>query len=200
MPSIRRASPEGGRGRGGKRSRIMPLQRLFLGKVFPDAEIDICLPMEFDASSHANHGGHNLTAIGRLKANTSIEQASADLKRIARQLETSYPDSNQGWSVLLTPVREQMVGEFRQALLVLWGAVGFVLLIACANIANLFSLGRFPVSAMLPSGLRLARRVFGLHVNSSQKPSCSPCSEERSVCFWHVGECTLLSLCWTSQC
>src|SRR5205085_7854617 len=98
---------------------------------------DIWLPMEFDARARANHGGHNLAAIGRLKANTSIEQASADLKRIARQLETSYPDSNQGWSIRLTPAREEMVGQFRQALLVLWGAVGFVLLIACANIANL---------------------------------------------------------------
>ncbi len=105
--------------------------------VFPGEEIDIWLPMEFDARARANHGGHNLGALGRLKPNTSIEQASADLKQIARRLEAAYPDSNQGWSVILNPVREEIVGDFRQPLLVLWGAVGFVLLIACANIANL---------------------------------------------------------------
>ncbi len=106
-------------------------------RVFPDTEIDIWLPMEFDARARANHGGHNLAAIGRLKADTSIEQALVDLKRIASRLETAYPDSNQGWSVRLTSAREDAVGEVRQPLLVLWGAVGFVLLIACANIANL---------------------------------------------------------------
>jgi putative ABC transport system permease protein len=107
----------------------------------PDPETDIWMPIEFNAEARANHGGHTLAAIGRLKPNTSVDQALTDLKRIARQLEVSYPDSNQGWSVLVTPLREEMVGEFRQALLVLWGAVGFVLLIACANIANLL-LGR----------------------------------------------------------
>jgi putative ABC transport system permease protein len=106
-------------------------------RIFPDAELDIWLPIEFDARARSNHGGHNLVALGRLKANASIEQASEDLKRIARQLESSYPDSNQGWSILLTPVREDAVGGVRQPLLVLWGAVVFVLLIACANIANL---------------------------------------------------------------
>src|SRR5206468_11090447 len=95
------------------------------------------LPIEFDARARANHGGHNLGAVGRLKPNISVGQASADLKRIARQLETAYPDSNQGWSILLTTAREDAIGGVRQALLVLWGAVGFVLLIACANIANL---------------------------------------------------------------
>jgi len=105
--------------------------------VFPEGDPDIWLPSEFDARAQANHGGHNLAAIGRLKENTSVQQGLADLKRIASQLEASYPDSNQGWSILLTSAREDAIGEVRQPLLVLWGAVGFVLLIACANIANL---------------------------------------------------------------
>jgi putative ABC transport system permease protein len=105
--------------------------------IFPDTELDIWMPIEFDARARANHGGHNLAAIGRLKPAVTTDQALADLKRIASQLETSYPDSNQGWSIMLTSAREDAIGGFRQPLLVLWGAVGFVLLIACANIANL---------------------------------------------------------------
>jgi putative ABC transport system permease protein len=104
---------------------------------FPDLETDLWMPIAFGADDRSNHGGHNLGVIGRLKANTSVQQASNDLKQIARQLETAYPDSNQGWSVLLTPVRQAFIGEIQTAILLLWGAVAFVLLIACANIANL---------------------------------------------------------------
>jgi len=123
-------------------------------RVFPDGEIDIWLPIEFDERARANHGGHNLAAMGRLKPNTSVEQATSDLQRIARQLQTAYPDSNQGWSILLTPVREDAIGDARQLLLVLWGAVGFVLLIACANIANLL-LARW-LSRQRDAAIRLA--------------------------------------------
>jgi hypothetical protein len=90
-------------------------------EVFPGTELDIWLPIEFDARARANHGGHNLAAIGRLKPNTTVEQALADLKRIAGQLETAYPDTNQGWSVKLKTARQDAVGEIRQPLLVLWG-------------------------------------------------------------------------------
>src|SRR5262249_219619 len=83
-----------------------------------------------------NHGGHHVAAIGRLKAGVAIPDALKDLKQIARQLEAAYPDSNQGWTVLIKPIREALVGDLEKAILLLWGAVGFVLLIACANIAK----------------------------------------------------------------
>jgi len=104
---------------------------------FPDLETDLWMPIAFGADDRSNHGGHNLGVIGRLKPNTSVQSAANDLKQIARQLETAYPDTNQGWSVLVTPVRQAFIGEIQTAILLLWGAVAFVLLIACANIANL---------------------------------------------------------------
>jgi putative ABC transport system permease protein len=110
--------------------------------VMPDAQLpfletDLWMPIAFGARARANHGGHNLQAIGRLKPGVSINDASNDLKQIARQLETAYPGSNQGWTVLLKPIREALVGDIEAEILLLWGAVGFVLLIASANIANL---------------------------------------------------------------
>jgi putative ABC transport system permease protein len=110
--------------------------------VMPDAQLpfletDLWMPIAFDARERENHGGHHVAAIGRLKPAVSIDDALKDLKQIARQLETAYPDSNQGWTVLLRPIRRALVGDLQTSILLLWGAVGFVLLIACANIANL---------------------------------------------------------------
>jgi len=78
-----------------------------------------------------------LRPMGRLKKGVSMTQAQADTNLIAAQLEQQYPDSNLGWSLRLIPLREILVGESRTMLFILFGAVGFVLLIACANVANL---------------------------------------------------------------
>ena len=82
-------------------------------------------------------GSHSLQAIARLKPGVSIEQAQADLSTIAARLEKLYPDSNSYFGVLLKPLREDMIGDVRIALYVLFGAVVCVLLIANANVANL---------------------------------------------------------------
>ncbi|MBA3830546.1 MAG: ABC transporter permease, partial [Chthoniobacterales bacterium] len=82
-------------------------------------------------------GSHSVVGIGRLKSGVSIAQAQADLSTIAARLEKQYPDSNTYFSVLLKPLREDMVGDVRTALYVLFGAVVCVLLIANANVANL---------------------------------------------------------------
>jgi putative ABC transport system permease protein len=75
--------------------------------------------------------------LARLKDGVSFSQAEAEMKAIAAQLEKDAPQRNTGWSVTLVPVHEQMVDQIRPAILVLAGAVGLVLLIACVNVANL---------------------------------------------------------------
>jgi len=78
-----------------------------------------------------------LRAIGRLKPEASVEKAQADVSTIAARLATQYPDSNSKVGATLVPLHEQLVGNIKRPLLLLLGAVGFVLLIACANVANL---------------------------------------------------------------
>ncbi|HEX5889841.1 MAG TPA: ABC transporter permease [Pyrinomonadaceae bacterium] len=85
--------------------------------------------------SRGNHPG--LYGVGRLKPGVTFEQADADMNTLAANLEKQYPDSNAGNRVRLRPLLEIYVSDVRRALWVIFAAVGFVLLIACANIANL---------------------------------------------------------------
>jgi putative ABC transport system permease protein len=78
-----------------------------------------------------------LRAIGRLKPEASLEKARVEMSTIARRLEAQYPESNSKVGATLVPLHEQLIGSMQRPLLVLLGAVGFVLLIACANVANL---------------------------------------------------------------
>jgi putative ABC transport system permease protein len=113
-----------------------------LGVMPPDFNMprsaDVWVPINFDISpGMKQRKAHFLRPIGRLKPGVTMAQAQADTDAIARRLEEQYPESNTGWNLRLVSLREQLVGNTRPTLFILFGAVGFVLLIACANVANL---------------------------------------------------------------
>lgn len=97
--------------------------------------VDAYTPFRF--GPRMGTGGRSLVAMGRLKAGVTRDQAQAELESVMDGLRNERPDFNTGWSVNAVPLREQLVGDVRLALLVLFGAVGAVLLIACGNIGSL---------------------------------------------------------------
>src|SRR5215207_2101255 len=101
-------------------------------------DAQLWVPINFDENPEMKmRNARFLLGIGRLKEGVTLAQAQADTDLIAAQLEQQYPDSNTDWSLRLIPLREILVGGSRTMLFILFGAVGFVLLIACANVANL---------------------------------------------------------------
>jgi putative ABC transport system permease protein len=84
-----------------------------------------------------NRGGKSFAMVGRLRDGVNLYAAESELSAIAADIARQFPASNAGWTVRVLPLREQLVGSVRTALVVLLTAVGFVLLIACANVANL---------------------------------------------------------------
>ncbi len=106
------------------------------GFEFPD-KVDLWTPLAPNERMRAARGSFSLPVVGRLKPGVRLEQAQADMDVIGRRLEEQYPNNNRGFGINVVPLYEQTVGNVRRALLILLGAVGFVLLIACANVANL---------------------------------------------------------------
>ena len=104
---------------------------------FPSREVDLWVPIAFTTQEAANRGRHYLQVIARLKPGISLEQAQAEMSTIATRLQQQYPEQNTDLGATVTPLHEHVAGDIKPALLVLLGAVGFVLLIACANVANL---------------------------------------------------------------
>jgi putative ABC transport system permease protein len=102
----------------------------------PYQRTDLWVPLAMDLEG-GQRGAHYMTVIARLKPGVSLQRAEAEMNVIARRLEQEFPNSNTGWGITLVPLDQQVLGEARPALLVLLGAVGFVLLIACVNVANL---------------------------------------------------------------
>jgi putative ABC transport system permease protein len=101
---------------------------------FPSPRLDVWVP-SVDLSRP--RGDHFMFGVARLKDGVSLGQAQGELDVIARRLGEQYPDTNRNGGVLLVPLQEELVGGARTALLVLLGAVLFMLLIACVNVANL---------------------------------------------------------------
>ncbi|MCW5549175.1 MAG: ABC transporter permease [Opitutaceae bacterium] len=105
---------------------------------FPTNGPEIWMPFGLFADQNMNRGNHpGLYGIGRLKPGATIDTARTDLLGIAKQLEQEYPQSNTGNSVTLTPVVDRVIGQARQAVWISFAAALGVLLIACANVANL---------------------------------------------------------------
>jgi putative ABC transport system permease protein len=98
---------------------------------------DIWVPAGFTKDDLANHGSHYLIVIGRLKPGITLKTANANLSVIAKALEKEHPNSNTKIGAFAVPLRQELSGDVRPAILMLVGAVCFVLLIACANVANL---------------------------------------------------------------
>ena len=109
------------------------------GFQFPagDADVEAWAPLTLDLRSLASRPHRMYKTIGRLAAGATIDQARGEMGRIAADIAREHPDSNAGWSVSLVPAHEQVVGKIGSTLWVLFSAVVLVLLIACANIANL---------------------------------------------------------------
>ncbi|HEY8188638.1 MAG TPA: ABC transporter permease [Pyrinomonadaceae bacterium] len=104
---------------------------------FPQSS-ELWIPINFDFSPEMKQRkAHFMRPIGKLKPGVTLAQAQADTDVISRRLEEQYPQTNKDWNLRLVSLREQLVGNTRPTLLLLFGAVGFVLLIACANVANL---------------------------------------------------------------
>jgi len=93
------------------------------------------IPTQEQLTSRQNH---DFNVLARLKPHTDITQAQKELDAIASRLATAYPGADKGWSFRATPLRRYLLGDARKPLLVLFCSVGFVLLIACANVSNLF--------------------------------------------------------------
>jgi predicted permease len=104
---------------------------------FPSHEDQFWMPIAFTQQQAARRGSHYLDVVARLKDGVTLEQARAEMTTIAGRLQQQYPQSNTDVGATVVPLQEQLVGNIKPALLVLLGAVGFVLLVACANVANL---------------------------------------------------------------
>jgi len=103
------------------------------------SKVDTWVPMGFkpDETAADARGGHYLNVVGRLRPSVNITSARSELELLAAQLARQYPDSNLGWGVTMSPILDYSVRDVRPILYTLLGAVGCVLLIACANIGNL---------------------------------------------------------------
>jgi putative ABC transport system permease protein len=106
------------------------------GFSFLDKTVDLWVPVRFSQQARTPRGRWTMV-VARLKPGVTFARAQDDMTRVAAELTRMFPDFDTGWTARVVPLREQLTGDVRSALVVLLGAVGFVLLIACANVGNL---------------------------------------------------------------
>ncbi|HXE11690.1 MAG TPA: ABC transporter permease [Bryobacteraceae bacterium] len=125
----------------GRRIRIDGADLTVIGVLPSDlpllTEAQLWLPTPMLNPGMNDRLGHSLKMVGRLKPGITLQQSQADLDAVALRLQKQYPDTNKDWWMRQRPLREILLGPTRPILLLLWGAVGLLLLIACANVANL---------------------------------------------------------------
>jgi putative ABC transport system permease protein len=107
------------------------------GFEFPSPEVALYLPLE--APSDASRGSHGISVVARMKEGVRLEEVNAQLQALASRLEAAYPDDNMGRGMWGETLYQSTVGDTRDRLLLLFGAVGFVLLVACVNVAGILS-------------------------------------------------------------
>jgi predicted permease len=108
-------------------------------------EADLWVPLALTDDQRVNRQNHNLEGIARLKPDVDVAQARAELGAVSARLAREYPTTDRRWGAEIVPLREAIVGDSKTTLLVLFGAVGMLLLIACANVGNMLfarALGR----------------------------------------------------------
>jgi putative ABC transport system permease protein len=103
----------------------------------PDDQPQMWKPLAWSDQARAVRDNHNYAVVARLRDGVSLRQAQAELDAISNGLAQQYPSQNKGWGAIAVPLRDDLVSDVRPALLILLGAVLFVLLIACANVASL---------------------------------------------------------------
>ena len=103
---------------------------------FPDFA-QMWTPMAWADQEKMVRGNHNYMVVARLKPGTDVKQAQAEMNTISARLQQQYPADDKGWGAIVLPLQADLVSDVRPALLLLLGAVGFILLIACVNVANL---------------------------------------------------------------
>src|ERR1043165_8135151 len=107
------------------------------GFFFPEREIELWKPWAMEPEQKAGRGDHYLRLVARLKPGATVARANADLTAIAQRLSAEYPRTNEGLGFVAHSLHQDYVGNLRLPILILFAAVGLVLLIACVNVANL---------------------------------------------------------------
>jgi len=116
---------------------VLPAGFTYIGNNFHRSDVYVPIGQWNDPTFRDRRVGMGMDAVGRLKPGVTLQQANEDMKAVASHLAEAYPDADQGVGVTLLPLKQNVVGEVKPFLLVLMAAVGFVLLIACVNVANL---------------------------------------------------------------
>ncbi len=116
---------------------VVPVDFHYTGNGFHRSDVYIPIGQWNDTTFRDRQAGMGMDAVGRLKPGVTFEQAKADMDALGRRLAEEYPEADKDTGITLVPLRQNVVGDIQPFLVVLLAAVGFVLLIACVNVANL---------------------------------------------------------------